>query len=156
MGGQTFSQNIAFKKVTPQYDLKLVKLNSKEDLGIFNDIHEDDEGYVWLSSANGLHVFDGNKTISYTDGKRQFGLNIDSIQKPFIFFTQAGKNQFWVQQSGGRIILMDSDKREVRKIIQNKWFQLILISSAKCSCLHLIQKNKSFHFIRKMKKTVYH
>lgn len=120
MGGQTFSQNIAFKKVTPQYELKLVKLNSKEDLGLFNDINEDDEGYIWVSSANGLHVFDGNKTITYTDGKRQFGLNIDSIQKPFIFFTQAGKNQFWVQQSGGRLILMDSDKRMVKKIISNE------------------------------------
>ena len=38
-----------------KYELKMVRLNSTEDLGQFNDIIEDDEGYVWFSSAAGMH-----------------------------------------------------------------------------------------------------
>lgn len=130
IGCHAFSQKTAFKSITPQYDLKLVKLNSKEDLGLFNDIYEDDEGYIWLSSANGLHVFDGNKTVSYTDGKGPFGYNIDSKSRPFIFFTQEKKNKFWVQQTGNRLILMGADDRAVKSVINfNELIKEQLITS---------------------------
>ena len=109
-------QNASFKIINPEYELKMVRLNSTEDLGQFNDIMEDDEGYVWFSSAAGLHVFDGNKTVTYTGDKGQFGFNTDSVSRPFIFFNRAGKHTMWVQQSGKRMLQINTQQRTVEQV----------------------------------------
>ncbi len=110
-------QNASFKIINPEYELKMVRLNSTEDLGQFNDIMEDDEGYVWFSSATGLHVFDGNRTVTYTGDKGQFGFNTDSVSRPFIFFNNAGKHRMWVQQSGNRLLQINTQQRTVEQVV---------------------------------------
>ena len=109
-------QNTSFKIIEPEYELKMVRLNSTEDLGQFNDIIEDDEGYVWFSSAAGMHVFDGNRTVTYTGLKGQFGFDTDSVSRPFIFFNHAGKHKIWVQQSGNRLLQINTQQRTIEQV----------------------------------------
>lgn len=114
--GTASGQNTRFKIIDPEYELKMVRLNSTEDLGQFNDIMEDDEGYVWFSSATGLHVFDGNRTVTYTGNKGQFGFDTDSISRPFIYFNKAGKHRMWVQQSGNRMQQINTQQRTIERV----------------------------------------
>jgi len=78
----TFGQEASFKFIPPQYELEHLKLNNKEDLGLFNDITEDKQGYLWMNSTKGLHVFDGNHITTYQNGNSQFMLAADSAAAP--------------------------------------------------------------------------
>jgi hypothetical protein len=40
------AQRPVWKQVPPQYELEHIKLNNKQDIGLFNDINEDNEGYL--------------------------------------------------------------------------------------------------------------
>lgn len=114
--GTASGQNTSFKIIDPEYELKMVRLNSTEDLGQFNDIIEDDEGYVWFSSATGMHVFDGNRTITYTGNKGPFGFDTDSTSRPYIFLNKAGNHRMWVQQSGNRLLQINTQHRMVERV----------------------------------------
>lgn len=114
--GIASGQDTSFKIIDPEFELKMVRLNSTEDLGQFNDIIEDDEGYVWFSSATGMHVFDGNRTITYTGNKGQFGFATDSISRPFIFLNKAGNHRLWIQQSGNRLVQFNTQQRNIESV----------------------------------------
>lgn len=114
---ESIGQNISFKSIPPQYDLTPVKLNAREDLGLFNDIVEDDEGYVWLSSANGLHVFDGSSTVTYTGGKGRYGFDIDTTPRSFVFLSDAGNHKILAQQTGNRFLRFNTQQREIEKML---------------------------------------
>jgi len=49
-----------------QYELEKVLFHIDEDYGSFNDIAEDQEGFLWLSGTKGINVFDGHSLVSYT------------------------------------------------------------------------------------------
>lgn len=114
------AQEISYKLIPAQYEFKQVKLNNKEDLGLFNDITEDDEGYLWISSTKGLHVFDGNKTITYQNGHKQFGLLADSVDHPFSFINKISPGNFWVQEDTGRFLLLDATGRNIKETFIKK------------------------------------
>src|SRR4051794_38684473 len=106
-----FGQHTSFKFIPAQYQLEHLKLNNKEDIGDFNDITEDKEGYLWLSSNKGLHVFDGNNTITYKNGNSQYMLAGDLVPRALFAFAKTGNANFWIQEENSGMLLFDPVKR---------------------------------------------
>jgi len=108
---ETSAQQPLYKLIPPQYELEHLKLNNKEDLGLFNDIKEDKQGYLWLSSTKGLHVFDGNHTITYKNGNSQYMLAADSVPGVLYAIANSSNANFWIQEENSRMLLFDPVKR---------------------------------------------
>ena len=95
-------------------------MNNKEDLGEFNDITEDKQGYLWLNSSKGLHVFDGNHTITYNNGNSQYMLAADSVSEVLYSFANTGHANFWIQEENSRMLLFDPVKRKLVESFTNQ------------------------------------
>jgi two-component sensor histidine kinase len=108
----TAGQQPSYKFIPPQYELEHLKFNNKEDIGLFNDIAEDKEGYIWLNSTKGLHVFDGNHITTYKNGNNPFMLTADSVARPLYAFAKTANANFWIQEENSRMILFDPVKRK--------------------------------------------
>ena len=113
-------QQSPYKIITPQYELEHLKLNNKEDIGFFNDVAEDKEGYLWFSGTKGLHVFDGNRTVNYWNGNKQYMLAPDSVNIPFYSISKTADGSFWIQEEDERYILFDPGKRKSTAIFTKK------------------------------------
>ena len=109
----TFGQQSSYKLIPPQYELEHIKLNNKEDIGLFNDIIEDKEGYLWLNSTKGLHVFDGHITVTYSNGNKVTPIRPDSASNIFSFFSQEQTGNFWLLEDNKRIIQFNPVKRSL-------------------------------------------
>ena len=116
----TSGQEPSFKFIPPQYELEHLKLNNKDDIGSFGDITEDKQGYLWLSSNKGLHVFDGNHTITYQNGNSQFMLATDSVSGGLYAFANTGNANFWIQEENSRMLLFDPVKRKLVESFTNQ------------------------------------
>lgn len=95
-------------------------MNNKEDIGLFRDINEDEEGYLWLSGTKGLHVFDGNRTISYINGNKQYELGPDSIQQSLYTLLKNKDGHFLLQEENARLVLFDPVKRKCTNVFTHK------------------------------------
>lgn len=69
----------AFREAKVSFDVELVDLNFKGEKGIFYRMVEDKEGFLWIAGSAGLHVFDGQQTITYGNGSQQYPLGPDSL-----------------------------------------------------------------------------
>ncbi|MEP7376234.1 MAG: histidine kinase [Chitinophagaceae bacterium] len=116
----TSGQQPSYKLIPPQYELEHLKLNNKDDIGIFNDITEDKQGYLWLNSNKGLHVFDGNHTITYKNGNGQYMLMADSVYGVLYAFANTGNANFWIQEENSRMMLFDPVKRKLVESFTNQ------------------------------------
>ncbi|MBI5856712.1 MAG: hypothetical protein HZB42_03595 [Sphingobacteriales bacterium] len=114
------AQQTSFTLAPPQYELEHLKLNNKEDIGLFNDITEDKQGYLWLNSTKGLQVFDGNHTITYKNGNSQYMLAPDSTAWPFYAFTKTANENFWIQEENTRMLLFNPVKRKLVESFTNQ------------------------------------
>lgn len=111
------AQQVMYKSIPPQFELEHLKLNNKSDLGFFNDITEDKEGYIWLSSTKGLHVFDGIRTITYAKRNKQFLLCPDSVDRPLYYFSKNETGALWIQDENEQLILFDPIGRKCLKAL---------------------------------------
>ena len=116
----TMAQPPAPKPIPPQYELENIKLNNKEDIGLFFDINDDSRGNLWLSGNKGLHVFDGNHIISYTSGKKQYSLLPDSALRVLHYIEKETNDRFIIQEERKRILQFDTRLRKVTGIIDEK------------------------------------
>lgn len=114
------AQQPAPKAIAPQYEPEYIKLNNKEDLGLFFDINEDNRGNLWLSGDKGLHVFDGNHIVSYSSGKKQYSLLPDSSLQTLHYIEKGANNLFFIQEGQKRILQFDTRRRKVTGILTGK------------------------------------
>ncbi len=115
----TSGQQFSYKLIPPQYELEHLKLNNKDDIGRFNDVTEDKQGYLWLNSSKGLQVFDGNHTITYKNGNSQYMLAADSATFSFYAFTKMANENFWIQEENSRMLHFDPVKRKLVESFTN-------------------------------------
>ena len=113
-------QQIPYKIIPPQYELEHLSLNNKEDPGLFYDITEDKQGYLWLASNKGLHVFDGSHTITYKNGNSQYMLATDSSAGGLFGFVRTKNDRLWILEENERILLFDPFKRKIISSFTNK------------------------------------
>jgi two-component sensor histidine kinase len=108
-----FGQHAGYKIIPPQYELEHIKLNFKEDPGIFTDITEDSEGYLWLPGAQGLHVFDGRHVTTYRNDNKAFRLFNDSGSNWFPYFTMRQNGNLWIADKNNRYFEFIPAKRKI-------------------------------------------
>lgn len=71
------------------FDIKIISTNEGLPSGQIGDVVQDKEGYIWLSTYDGLIQFDGKKSKAYTT---RHGFRNDLIYDLFI----DSENRFWV------------------------------------------------------------
>ncbi len=109
----TYGQQPAYTLIPPQYELQHIKLNNKEDIGQFNDITEDKEGYLWLSSTKGLSVYDGHTLVTYINGNKAFGLGPYRDNNVFGQFSPDQYGNYWIASDSRRFIKFNSTRRTI-------------------------------------------
>ncbi|MEP6676387.1 MAG: histidine kinase [Ferruginibacter sp.] len=106
------AQDPVYKLIPPKYELEHLKLNNKEDIGLFNDVIQDNEGYLWISGPKGLFAFDGNQTIVYKNGSKQYQLAPDSNRTAFFRIEKTHDGSLWIDQAFERLLRFDPVKRK--------------------------------------------
>lgn len=127
--GKTVAQKPQFRYVEPQYELEYLPLHSRTDIGTINDAVEDDDGFIWLSSTTGIHVFDGSNLISYTNGDPAYPVKSKASVESYGFICKDNNNLLHFQEvAGNSIIGFDPRLRKVQ-YEQRSWpMQLGLLS----------------------------
>jgi two-component sensor histidine kinase len=157
----TSGQQLPYKLIPPQYELEHIKLNNKQNPGLFNDIIEDKEGYLWLNSTNGLHVFDGHITVTYSNGNKIYPISPDSASNIFSFFSQEQAGNFWTLEDNKRIIQFNPAKRSLVDSFSKKGTPddnyYMLPASADYGLFFLLrnQKKNNFSICRKTGKEAF-
>ena len=104
-------QSALYKTIPPQFELERIKLNTTGS-GFFNDITEDREGYVWLASSTGLHVFDGRNLFSYSSGSKGYPISRRSLTNIIGQMITDTEGRFWIVD-GQYVFLFDPVGRTV-------------------------------------------
>ncbi len=100
-----------YKIIPPQYELERIKLNTGGSI-FFNDIAEDREGYIWLASTAGLHVFDGRNLITYNSGSITFPLSRQPLTNVIGQLMTDPEGRIWMVD-GQYVFLFDPVARTV-------------------------------------------
>ncbi len=69
-----------YKLISPQYQIEPVTLNTSEDAGLFVNMLQDNQGYLWITTTKGILVFDGQESVLYQAGHPRFPMAINSGQ----------------------------------------------------------------------------
>jgi len=107
--GMLSGQNIHYRQIPPEYELERVKIG-KLSSGIFTGIREDRQGYLWMSSSSGLHVFDGQNRITYQTGNKTYPIQGGNGNNIFGDMTTDQQGRFWLL-NGKTILRFDPVKR---------------------------------------------
>jgi hypothetical protein len=67
-----------------------------------------------------LQVFDGNRTISYTNGNKQYELASGSIQQPLYTLLKNNDGNFWIQEENISLLLFEPGTRKCTTVFTHK------------------------------------
>ena len=82
------------------------------DQGHINDIMRDSEGFIWISTQDGLTKYNGNKFIQYNYDRK----NVHSIAHNYVWCTfEDNRQNIWVGLFGGGLCRLDK--------VKNKFFR---------------------------------
>lgn len=107
----TTAQQPAYRLIPVQYELEHIKLNNKEDIGLFNGVTEDKEGYLWLTGTKGFHVYDGQNIITYGNGNKMHPLARSPQTNVFGYISKDSAGNFWIVDENRRFIQFDPARR---------------------------------------------
>lgn len=110
----------AFKMTQPQYELEYIPFNNKNDLGLFEDVNEDNDGNLWISSTKGLNFFDGMQIISYKSGSNPFSLLSGAKMGWLYYLKKDRKGNFWIQEGEKRNFYFDIQRRKITSIVDER------------------------------------
>ncbi|MES2847701.1 MAG: hypothetical protein V4685_01485, partial [Bacteroidota bacterium] len=153
----TMAQKPVFKSIPPEYELEYIRFNNKNDLGLFQNINEDNEGNLWLTGTKGLHFFDGNQVITYTCGNKPFSLLPDSTMGWLYWIHKDKEGNFWVQEGEKRHFYFDTHRRKTifvfdeKKDTTDKIYCSALDSNGIFFTTVVNNNNKTFSIYRKIK-----
>lgn len=107
-----FAQQPSYKLIPNEYELEYVQLNQKEDVGYFNDVGEDDEGYIWVTGTRGINVYDGHNFVSYTNQNDRYPLGLGSLNENYYYISKKKKSLLYMLGSVNNLLLSFEQKKE--------------------------------------------
>lgn len=117
---------------------------------IVNNIVQDANGFIWLSTNNGLQRFDGNKFITFRNEPRnQYSIPSDEVIQVYIDRQQ----NFWVMTADNKIGIFDTRTFRYKEVPVQQWsreklpIEKTFLEPAKGPLLvHFRKTNKLFQF----------
>lgn len=106
-----YSQNVVYKIIPPQYEIEHVNLQFKTNPGVFQNVVEDKEGNLWILSTEGLHVYDGQQTITYRNDSKEYFLGSKSNLNFFTTAVLKEDGNIWVAEKQGGFFQFNPYKR---------------------------------------------
>lgn len=101
--------------VPPQYTFEHLPMNAASlDHTTFYDAIEDQEGYLWLSGTQGLHVYDGKNLISYSNDDPAHPIRSGDSSEVYATFWRGTGHLLWLQEyASNGILCFDSYRRKM-------------------------------------------
>lgn len=92
------AQSPVYHYIAPQYEPRSIKLNTKGGNEYLTDALEDDEGYIWFSSAKGIYAFDGDKAVHYSAQNADYALGNESSMESFGTISKGASGLLYFQE----------------------------------------------------------
>jgi len=95
LAGRLTGQPLRYQPVPASFEMERVKIGNLSN-GIFTGIKTDEQGYLWMSSSAGLHVFDGRNRLCYLTGSKSYPINGGTGSNIFGEITTDEQGKFWL------------------------------------------------------------
>jgi ligand-binding sensor domain-containing protein/serine phosphatase RsbU (regulator of sigma subunit) len=117
-------------------ELKFIHINSDNGLSmsVVNCIHQDNAGYIWLGTEDGLNRYDG-RSITVFKNKPKDSLSISDNW--ILAITSDSKGRVWIGTKGGGLNMYDPNKNifkafthndSIKNSISSDWVTSLLIN----------------------------
>lgn len=108
------SQPIAFEKIAPTYQLEELPLNIPDTrINIFHTAFDND-GYLWLSTNNGLWQFDGQHSQQFINGSEKYPILKRDLSSNFYELIKDNEGNFITSIWGEELLIKyNHDERRV-------------------------------------------
>lgn len=93
------------------------------------NLYQDSEGYVWISTYNGLVRYDGYSAIIYKSGAKNDGRSIDGFVN---VVTEDREHRLWIGTHNGLYVLhkkKDEIEKIVSPVLQNSYIEAIVYAT---------------------------
>lgn len=101
-----------------RYAFTRFKLTDGLASNIVNNIVQDSDGFMWLSTSNGLQRFDGNKFITFkTNPSKPFTLPFDDVTQVYY----DSRNTLWVLTADNKVGTFNTHTFHYREVPLRQW-----------------------------------
>ncbi len=142
--GTLNGQENSFKEVAPTYKLSKLNLDITNKRLIIDKVQLDNEGYYWITTNNGLWVYNGVTSTQYLNGSEKFPMLKNSISSNFFGLIQDKTGDLLTSIYGKNIFLRyDPIHRKLKEIYSFKKAMLFEES------IFSVDENNELYYITK-------
>lgn len=119
----------AFSSQLP-YNFKAINMTSFLPTNEVRNLYQDSEGFIWISTYNGLVRYDGYSTIVYKPNIENSGKSIDGFVNIVV---EDNQHQLWIGTHNGLYVLdkkTDKIERIVCPILQSSYIEAIVYTTS--------------------------
>lgn len=107
-------------QVPEQYAFTHYKLSDGLASNVVNNIVQDNQGFMWLSTNNGLQRFDGNGFLTFrSDAGKAAGLPSDEVTQVF----KDSKGRLWVATTNNKVGIFNTKNFTYTNVPVRRWQQ---------------------------------
>lgn len=108
-----------YDKIDPTHEVEWLDLKHTSATGDYDSMAQDTMGFLWIASGEGLHVFDGPKTITYNgpDSKYPIDTTFTDWACKFIHYSSESHLLYLTLTNEKAVISIDPYTRKIENII---------------------------------------
>ena len=118
----------AFSNQLP-YNFKAINMTSYLPTNEVRNLYQDSEGFIWISTYNGLVRYDGYSTIVYKPNVENSGKSIDGFINIVV---EDNQHQLWIGTHNGLYVLdkkTDKIEKIVAPVLQSSYIEAIVYTT---------------------------
>ena len=119
----------AFSNQLP-YDFRVINMTSSLPTNEVRNLYQDSEGFIWISTYNGLVRYDGYSTIVYKPNIENSGKSIDGFVNIVV---EDDQHRLWIGTHNGLYVLdkrTDKIEKIVSPILQSSFIESIVYTTS--------------------------
>ncbi len=119
---QTFSNQLP-------YNFKAINTTSSLPTNEVRNLYQDSEGFIWISTYNGLVRYDGYSTIVYKPDVKDSGKSLDGFVNIVV---EDNQHQLWIGTHNGLYVLdkkIDRIEKIVSPVLQSSYIEAIVCAT---------------------------
>ena len=108
-----------YSKVNSTYNIEWVDLKHTSPGGAYDSMIQDSLGFIWIASDEGLHVYDGAKTIRYGNAQSKYSLDdrFENWSCKYIHYSPKSHLIYLILIEEKALISIDPYTRELKNVI---------------------------------------